>query len=102
MVGSVNARLEATLQVQIESSSGHSHDFDTIIDTGFTGDLTMRMAQVSALGLPWVGSVVAQLADGSLQTIDVHDAILWWDGNPVQASIQAVETEPLLGTRLLA
>jgi clan AA aspartic protease len=102
IVGSVNARLEAILQLQIEDSSGHLHTIETVIDTGFTGDMTLPVAQISALGLPWVGDLVVRLADGSLLTIDVHDAILWWDGNPIQVRIRAVETEPLLGTPLLA
>jgi predicted aspartyl protease len=102
IVGTVNARLEATLQFQIEDSSGHLHVIDTVIDTGFTGDLTLRLAQISALGLPQTGVIVAQLADGTLHRTAVHEAILVWDYHPAQVRIQAVETTPLLGTRLLA
>ena len=102
IVGSVNARLEAVLPLQIEDSSGRLHTVDAVIDTGFNGDLTLRPAQISALGLPFLGTLVAQLADGSLQRIAVHDALLWWDGCPVQVRIQAVDTDALLGTHLLA
>jgi hypothetical protein len=59
-------------------------------------------ARIIAPGLPWRGELVTQLADGSVQTQDVHDAILMWDYHPVQIGVQAVETTPLLGTRLLA
>jgi clan AA aspartic protease len=90
------------LQLEIEDSSGHLHTIDAVIDTGFTGDLTLPNARIYALGLPWVGELVGQLADGSVQMIDIYDAILIWDGNPVTVRIQAVETTPLLGTRLLA
>ena len=102
IVGSVNARLEAMLQLQVEDSSGRLPGIDTVIDTGFTGELTLPNAQISAPGLSWAGEVVLQLGDGSAQTIDVYDAILWWDSNPVQVGVYAVETAPLLGTRLLA
>jgi clan AA aspartic protease len=98
----VNPRLEATVRLQIEDSSGHLHLIEVVIDTGFTGDLTLPIAQISALGLPWRGQQVTQLADGSVQTTDVYDAILMWDDNPTQIRVQAVETNPLLGTRLLA
>jgi predicted aspartyl protease len=101
IVGTVNARLEATLQLQIEDSSGHLHTIEVAIDTGFTGDLTMRAAEISALGLPRRGRQIAQMADGSVLTTDTFDAILMWDDNPVLVRIQAVETNPLLGTRLL-
>jgi predicted aspartyl protease len=102
IVGSVNARLEAMLQLQIEDSSGHLQVIDTVIDTGFTGDLTLPIARLVAPGLPWAGEVVLQLGDGSAQTIDVYKAILMWDSNPIQVGVYAVETAPLLGTRLLA
>src|SRR5947208_1841723 len=97
MVGSVNARLEVVLQLQIEDSAGHLHVIDVVVDTGFTGELTLPNAQIWTLGLPWQGEVDMQLADGTRQTYDVYDAILMWDDNPVQIGVQAVETNPLLG-----
>jgi clan AA aspartic protease len=102
ITGSVNALLEAVLPLQIEDASGHLHTIEIVIDTGFTGDMTLPIAQISTLGLPRVGSTVVRLVDGSLRKIDVHDAILWWDGNPVQVRVRAVDTEPLLGTGLLS
>jgi predicted aspartyl protease len=102
IVGSVNARLEAILRLQIEDSSGHLHIFDTIIDTGFNGDVTLTTAEILALGLPRLGEVISQLADGGLQRIDVYDAILWWDSYATQVRVQAVETDSILGTGVLA
>jgi predicted aspartyl protease len=97
-----NARLEAVLSFWIEDSSGHLHLVEPVIDTGFNGDLTLPIAQVSALGLSFRSRIVSQLANGSLQTIDAHSAILHWDMNLVQIRVQAVGTTPLLGTRLMA
>ena len=102
IVGSVNARLEGVLELQIEHSSGHLHLFDFIIDTGFNGHLTLRAAQISALGLPWRGFVVSTLADGTVLRNEIYDAILMWDENPLQVNIQTVESDPLLGTGVLA
>jgi clan AA aspartic protease len=101
IVGIVNARLEATLQLQIEDSSGHLHTIEVVVDTGFTGDLTLRAGEIAALGLPQLGELPTVLADGTVLTTDIHDAILHWDDVPIQVGIQAVETQPLLGTRLL-
>jgi clan AA aspartic protease len=78
------------------------HTVDVVIDTGFTGDLTLRQGQISTLGLSRTTSVQAQLADGTIQTTDVYGAILIWDHVPIQVRVQEVETAPLLGTRLLA
>ena len=80
----------------IEDSCGHLHPIEVVIDTGFTGDLTLSRAQVTALGLAWFGRVVGQLADGSQQMIDVYDAILMWDYAPTLVKVEAVETQPLL------
>jgi predicted aspartyl protease len=99
--GRVNTRLEAGLPLEIEDSTGHLHSIEPIIDTAFNGDLSLRMAQISLLGLSWVGSLPCRLADGSVQTNDVYDAILWWDGNPLTIRVRPMETTPLLGTRLL-
>ena len=100
--GLVNARLEATVQLQIEDSAGQLHTIDTIIDTGFSSDLTLRSAEVAALGLSWSSQIDALLANGTIVTLDVYNAILWWDGYPILVRVRAVETDPLLGTGLLA
>jgi hypothetical protein len=65
ITGRVNARLEATVQLQIEDPTGHLHTIETIIDTGYSSDLTLRAAQISALGLRWRNHVFARLADGT-------------------------------------
>jgi predicted aspartyl protease len=102
IVGSVNTRPDAMLSLQIEESSGQLDTIDPVIDTGFTGDLTLPTVRISALGLPATGVLIGQLADGSQQMISVHAGILWWDGYPIQVRIQAIGTDSLLGTGLLA
>jgi len=41
------------------------------------------------------------LADGSESLFDVHEATVNWDGQPRRISVDAAETDPLLGMALL-
>ena len=49
MAGVVNADREATLRLVIAGPSGKQQEIEAIIDTGFTGFLTLPAALVSAL-----------------------------------------------------
>ena len=72
-----------------------------MIDTGFTGFLTVTPALVTELGLSLEGISRATLADGSEVTFDVYDVAVLWDGQPRYVLADAAETTPLVGMRLL-
>jgi predicted aspartyl protease len=58
---------EALLSVEVLSQVGASSlRVEAVVDTGFTGHLTLPSATVEALGLPIIGSAESILADGSL------------------------------------
>jgi predicted aspartyl protease len=102
IVGVVNAKLELTLPLQIEDVKGHLHPIEVVIDTGFTAALTLRPSQLKALSLPRARKGLLQLGDGTVQWFDVHDALLEWDGYPIQVAVYAMDITPLLGTHPLA
>ena len=74
---------------------------DCVVDTGFTGYLTLPASAVQALRLPFVRRIVAGLADGSRIRLSVHLATIVWDGEMRQVEVLATGTQPLLGTLLL-
>lgn len=93
---------EAVLSVEVLSQIGASSlQVETVVDTGFTGHLTLPPATAEALGLPIIGSAESILADGSLVMKDVCMArVLWHDGErPVR--VLAADATPLLGMALL-
>ena len=45
-----------------------------VLDTGFTGDLTLPEQAVSALGLVWHSGMEATLADGTTVDVDLYHA----------------------------
>jgi clan AA aspartic protease len=95
--GSVNARREATIRLLVRGPHGQEQDVDAVIDTGFTGQLTLPTALVVGLGLVGRGHGRAILADGSSVLYDVHEASLLWDGQPRRVMAEPAAAEALVG-----
>lgn len=99
--GVVNARHELLLRVLVVDAGGQEQDVEAVLDTGFTGSLTLPPALVSALGLPWRSRGQVVLADGRVEQYEVHAAEVVWDGTPRTVLVQAIDTAPLVGMGLL-
>jgi clan AA aspartic protease len=74
---------------------------DFVVDTGFTGSLTLPPAAVAAMGLPLYTVREVNLADDSRVEVAVHVATIVWDRVERMVFILATGTRPLLGTELL-
>lgn len=72
-----------------------------VVDTGFTGFLTLPPAVVLRLNLPFIRRIPANLADDSTIRIDVHVATILWDGVARDVEVLATGRRPLLGTLIL-
>lgn len=72
-----------------------------MIDTGFTGFLSLPSAIIATLNLPWSASDIVTLGDGSETLFDLYTAIVIWDGQYRDIYIAESETEPLLGMAML-
>ena len=101
ITGVVNANREAIIRLVVTGPSGQQQDTEAIIDTGFTGFLTLPPARVTSLGLPWLSRQPGILADGSVDIFDVYVATVMWDGQPRTVEVEAADTEPLVGMSLL-
>jgi clan AA aspartic protease len=99
--GVVNLRREATLPLVVGNSNGQRQVIDTVIDTGFSGFLSLPSAIITALDLPWSASDIVTLGDGSETLFDLYTATVIWDGQYREIYIAESETEPLLGMALL-
>ena len=75
---------------------------EAVIDSGFTGSLTLPTATIATLGLAQQSGGRAVLADGSVQQIDIYAAEVEWDGSWRSVMVAAVGDEALVGMRLLA
>lgn len=101
MNGVVNLRREATLTVVVSNSNRQLQSISTVIDTGFSGFLSLPSAIITTLDLPWSASDIATLGDGSETLFDLYTASVIWDGQYREIYIAESETEPLLGMSLL-
>jgi clan AA aspartic protease len=101
ITGVVNANREATIRLAVIGPSGQQREIEAIIDTGFTGFLTLPPALVMALGLPWLCRQPGILADGNVDVFDVYTATVLWDGQPRAVEVEDADTDPLVGMSLL-
>ncbi|HET9965197.1 MAG TPA: hypothetical protein VFQ10_07365 [Rubrobacter sp.] len=93
---------EALLGVEVLSQAGSSSlRVEAVVDTGFTGHLTLPRATVDALGLPIIGSAESILADGSLVMEDVCLARVLWHGAERPVRVLVADATPLLGMALM-
>ena len=99
--GMVNAAHEAVLTLALQGSAGQTRDIEAVIDTGFTGFLTVTPALAAELGLPFEGTGRATLADGSEATFPYYGVAVLWDGRTRYVEADAADTTPLVGMRLL-
>lgn len=101
IIGVVNANREATLRLVVRGANGHEHELEAVIDTGFTGFLTLPPSLIISLGLAWRGQAQAMLGDGSLHQFAVYGATVIWDGQARTVETDAADTIPLVGVGLL-
>lgn len=56
--GAVSGNSEAIIRLTLPAATGAMQEIEAVIDTGFTGDLTLPPALIRQLNLPWKGVVV--------------------------------------------
>jgi clan AA aspartic protease len=100
MQGYVNQAYEAVIPVVIKYGS-QIKSVNAVIDTGFTGFLSLPSNIIAELELPWSYRDRATLGDGSETLFDVHNANIIWDGQFREIEINAADTDPLLGMKML-
>jgi clan AA aspartic protease len=100
--GTVTSRQEAVVPLRVRAPGGAECDVDTIIDTGFTGFLTLPPALISALNLPFRSQVNIKLGDGTTHQFDTYDIEIDWNGAWRLVVATEIDADPLLGMGLLA
>lgn len=98
--GSVNQNCEAILPIVVKHNT-RTELVDAVIDTGFSGLLTLPASLITVLGVSWKGRDIATLGDGIACIFEVYIAEVIWDGQYRTIDINESETVPLIGMRLL-
>ena len=102
ITGFVNAELEALVRLSVLDAQGEEHEIEAVIDIGYNGFLTLPPATIAVLKLTHFGREPVRLADGRREIFDLYLTSIIWDGQPKSIVVDAAETEPLMGTALLA
>ena len=101
MIGNVNSRREAIIQLAVLGENNQRRGIKAVIDTGYTGFLTLPSALIAKLGLTWFMQEEGTLGDRSLCMFNVFEAFIIWNGQIRAIEINESEAEPLVGMGLL-
>lgn len=100
MQGYVNVNYEAIISIVV-SNNGKLKSIKAVIDTGFTGFLSLPSTSIAELDLTWSYRDRGTLGDGSETLFDVYNASVIWNGELREIEINSADTEPLLGMGML-
>jgi clan AA aspartic protease len=101
MQGIVDQNCEATVRLVVGNADSQRQMIDAVIDTGFTGFLTLPFSVLANLNLRAYRREEGILGDGSTCIFDVYRGLVIWDGELRQIDINESETAPLVGMSLL-
>jgi clan AA aspartic protease len=101
IIGRVNSQREAIIQIAVLGENGQRQAITGIIDTGYTGFLSLPLSIIESLSLVWIMQEDGTLGDGSVCMFDTYRASVIWDGQVRMVYINASETEPLIGMGLI-
>jgi len=101
ITGQVTAELEARLTIRVRSETRTEIAVESIVDTGFSGFLTLPVAIISALQMQRQGFTHIRLADGNHVGVNLYEGQVWWNDRWRPITIQESEGDPLLGMELL-
>lgn len=96
------SRLEARITIDIAGDDRLFRSVEAIIDTGFTGALSLPESAAHELGLRSARAERVTLADGRSIRANVHAARILWHGQPLDARVQTLGSYPIIGTAVLA
>lgn len=99
--GVVNASYEAIVTIPLQDLEGRTRDIEAVVDTGYSGFLTLPPRLVDELGLPFAYMGQAFLANDAAVDFDVHYVTVLWDGQPKDIEADATGSTPLVGMLLL-
>jgi clan AA aspartic protease len=99
--GVVSRNREATISLVVVNENRQTKLITAVIDTGYTGFLSLPSEIITELNLSWTGIDRGTLGDGSEVTFEVYAAKVIWDGEYRDIPINKAETDPLVGVSLL-
>ena len=100
IVGIVQGR-EPLIRLTIRGFRGRQQEIEAVVDSGYTGWLTLPSTAIAALKLRWRTFGRGILADGSVRAFDVYQAKVVWDGRVRSVFVDEFDAAPLVGMAML-
>lgn len=101
MIRGVVKRSEGVVQLLVFGRQGQQEAVEAVVDTGYDGFLTLPPSMIREMELEWLTDGHAILADGSECLFDIHEGDVIWDRKRILIRIDACDSTPLIGMRLL-
>ena len=100
ITGAVNALGEARIGLTLRGRAGQALEIEAVVDTGFTGYLTLPSATITELQFEWLCREEGILGDGSVRLFDAYVGTVLWDSELREIEVNASETDALAGMGL--
>jgi predicted aspartyl protease len=100
MTGSIHSG-EAIVPVTVRGPHGLLNEFQSVLDTGFSGWLTLSSTQIARIGLVFREEAHYLLADGSETAARLFEAETEWFGIWRRILVVEMDGGPLLGMSML-
>ena len=94
--------LEPRVSIEISGRDRVFYTEEVVVDTGFTGYLTLPESVMERLNLISYGQRPATLASGERQMFDVYGALIGWHERFRPAIVHKTGGPPLIGMSLLS
>lgn len=101
MIVGIVERREAHVRLAVRGLGGREHEIDAVVDSGYTGWLTLPPTIIAALGLGWQTFGRGILADGRITSFDVYRAKVVWDDRLRSIFVDEFDATALVGMALL-
>ena len=99
--------LEAIVALSVQGDDGATENIDFIIDTGYTGEMTLPQEIIDRLNLRtaeydgYGTAPTVMLADGAILTVEVYVTGVWWHDRLRVVEVDSIGSNPLIGMTLL-
>ena len=100
-VGAVNLLRRPAINIALIDGNEQEQSIEAHLDTGFTGNLTLPIAAIAQLELPFIGNTNFRIGDGVLTRFELYEATIRWQGDHRTINVLASEVFPLIGVGLL-
>jgi clan AA aspartic protease len=101
MTGQFLPGREFVVDLRLSNEDGEQLEVSAVVDTGFSGYLTLPLSIVEKLGLLQTDFEEASLADGSVLRFGVYTVIVEWDEEERAVPALATEGSTLLRISML-